>query len=221
MAEEARGEATRKALVVDDHAIVREGLAGILRDEGYVVFEASDGERAVEMASSVRPELVIMDVLMPGMSGIDATERIVTLNPSARVVMLSVADSTDTVRAAMRAGAVGYLTKAAASRAALLDAVRRTSAGQRVFTPAGLLDALVHDSAQLPLSEASPLTAREKEIVTLAAQGAASSAIALALALCRGRSKITSPGYTRSWASPAGRSSPGWQPTTRLIATRG
>jgi DNA-binding NarL/FixJ family response regulator/class 3 adenylate cyclase len=183
VAEEPRDEAAQKALVADDHAIVREGLAGILRDEGYVVFEASDGEGAVEMASSVRPELVIMDVLMPGMSGIDATERIVALDPSAKVVMLSVADSTETVRAAMRAGAVGYLTKAAASRDVLLDAVRRISVGERVFAPAGLLDALVHHSARLPPSESSPLTAREKEIVALAAQGAASSSIAQALAL--------------------------------------
>lgn len=183
MSEETHDDTAVKVMVVDGHAIFREGLAGILRDAGYVVFEAGDGERAVEMASSVRPELVIMDVLMPGMSGIDATEQIVARNPLTRVVMLSMADSAETVRAAVRAGAVGYLTKAAASRASVLDAVRRASAGERVFAPAGLLDALVHDSAQLPPSEAPQLTTREREIIALAAQGAASSAIAVALAL--------------------------------------
>jgi DNA-binding NarL/FixJ family response regulator len=183
VAERTSREGGLKVLVVDDHAIVREGLADMLRDAGYVVFEASDGERAVATASSVQPDLVIMDVLMPGMSGIDATERIVARDPAARVVMLSVADSAETVRAAVRAGAVGYLTKAAASRASLIDALSRASAGERVFTPPGLLDALVHDSAQLPPYQAPLLTAREKEIITLAAQGTANSAIAVALGL--------------------------------------
>lgn len=183
MAEEPPGEAALRVLVVDDHAIVREAVASMARDAGYVVFEAISGEQAVELASSVRPDLVIMDVLMPGMSGIEAAGQIAARHPEARVVMLSVADSAETVRAAMRAGAAGYLTKTAASRATVLDALRRTAAGERVFAPPGLVDVLVRDPALLPRAEATQLTLREKEIITLAAQGVANADIAGALGL--------------------------------------
>src|ERR1700676_2947821 len=161
VAEEARGSIPVKVLVVDDHRILREGVAGMLRAAGYVVFEAGDGEDAVEIASSVRPELVIMDVVMPGMSGIEATEQIVARDPAARVVMLSVADSAETVRAAVRAGAASYLTKAEVSEASLIDAVHKTAAGERVFIPADLVDALVREPARLPQSDAAELTLRE------------------------------------------------------------
>ena len=90
------------------------------------------------MASSQQPKLVIMDVMMPGMSGIDATRRIVAGDPLVRVVMLSRVDSAGTVREAVTAGATGYLTKAAASRASLLDALERALAGEMVFVPADL-----------------------------------------------------------------------------------
>lgn len=183
MAEEAHGNAPAKVLVVDDHPIVREAVAGMLRTAGYLVFEAGDGEDAVEIASSVGPELVIMDVVMPGLSGIEATERIVAQHPATRVVMLSVADSAETVRAAVRAGAASYLTKAEVSEASLIEAARKTVAGDRVFIPASLVDALVREPARLPELDAAELTLREKEIISLVAQGAANSAIATALGL--------------------------------------
>jgi DNA-binding NarL/FixJ family response regulator len=172
-----------KVLVVDDHALLREGVAGVLRGAGYAVFEAGSGDRAVEIAAAVRPQLVIMDVLMPGMSGIEAVERIIDRDPAARVLMLSMADSAETVRAAVKAGAAGYLTKDVASRDTLLDALRRTAAGERVFAPAELIDALVREPAGLPPSDAARLTLREREVVALAAQGAPSAEIAGSLAL--------------------------------------
>ncbi len=182
MADEISHEAVLKVMVVDDHPVVREGLAGMLRQAGYLVFEAGDGRQAVDLASSVRPQLVIMDVLMPGISGIEATERICAQNPAIRVLMLSVADSPEIVRAALRAGATSYLTKAAASKATLLDAVRRTSDGETVFAPAGLVNGLVQASTR-PVQPITWLSLREREIVALVAQGMTNAAIAAALAL--------------------------------------
>jgi DNA-binding NarL/FixJ family response regulator/uncharacterized LabA/DUF88 family protein len=183
VADEKLGEATPTVLVVDHQPIGRQGLAGMLRAAGYTVLEARDGEHAVEIVASDRPELVIMDVLMPGISGIEATERIVTINPATRVLMLAEADSAETVRAALRAGAASYLTKTAATRDFLFDALRRTAAGERVFAPPGLVDALVSESVQPPSASESPLTLREQEIVALIATGAASSYIAAVLGL--------------------------------------
>ena len=183
MAERSSGEAAVKVLVADDHPLFRETIADMLRDAGYAVFEAGDGARAVEMASSHRPELVIMDVVMPGMSGIDAIQRIVARDPSVRVVVLSRVGSAETVRAAVRAGATGYLTKTATSRSSLLDAVDRAFAGEKVFVPDDLWNAVGHGPAPLPPSEASRLTARELEIITLAVEGKASPAIAAELML--------------------------------------
>jgi DNA-binding NarL/FixJ family response regulator/DNA-binding SARP family transcriptional activator len=182
MSEDTPGEAVTKVLVVDDHPAVREGLARILRAAGYAVFEAGDGEQAVDIAAWLQPDLVLMDVLMPGISGIDATERITARDPAPRVLMLSVSDSPETIRAAMQAGAAGYMTKAATSGSFLLEALRRTAAGERVFVPAGLLDDLAEDLGSLP-PDGGRLTAREEAIAALAAKGAANSDIAAVLLL--------------------------------------
>jgi DNA-binding NarL/FixJ family response regulator len=157
----------------------------VLREAGYLVYEASDGEQAVDLASTVRPRLVIMDVLMPGMSGIEATERIRARDPEVRVLALSAADSPETVRAALRAGAISYLTKTIASRDSLLDAVRRTVAGEAVISPDVVTGALLHEDVERPLSGAAHLTLREREIVALVAQGMTNTEIAELLALSR------------------------------------
>jgi DNA-binding NarL/FixJ family response regulator/tetratricopeptide (TPR) repeat protein len=183
--ERQSGKAAVTVLVADDQTLLREMMAGMLRAAGYAVLEAGDGERAVQMAFSHRPELVLMEPVMPGMSGIDATRRIVRDNPAVRVVMLSRADSAETVRDAVRAGAAGYLTKAAASSASLLDALQRAFAGEMVFAPADLRNAANRSVPPLASSRASPqLTARELEIITLAAvAGKASPAVAMELGL--------------------------------------
>jgi DNA-binding NarL/FixJ family response regulator len=170
-------------MVVDDHPIFREALALMLRDAGYAVMEAAGGEDAVEIAVSERPQLVIMDVGMPGLSGIEATRRIMNQTRGVRVLILSAADSAETVRAAVKAGAAGYLTKSAASRASLLDALRRTAAGERIFAPPGLIDALAQEPAQPPDPVSFDLTLREREVVALATQGTANADIAAALGL--------------------------------------
>jgi DNA-binding NarL/FixJ family response regulator/DNA-binding SARP family transcriptional activator len=182
LTEETCGERAIKVLVVDDDRIVLDGLTSILRDAGYAVFQAGSGERALDIAATVRPQLVIMDVLMPGMSGIDATKLITESNPAARVLVMSVADSPEMVRAAVKAGASGYMTKAATSSELLLDALRRTAEGEGVFIPTLLADAVEDESANLPL-DADALTGREREIAALAAKGTANSEIASALAI--------------------------------------
>src|SRR3954451_15155474 len=141
----------------------------ILRDAGYSVFEASDGEQAVRIASSERPEFVLMDVLMPGMSGIEATTRIMLSDHAPRVLMLSAADSRETIRSAVKAGAKGYLTKKAISGRGLIDALRRGATGEWVFVPAELADALTEDREGGP-SNWGLLTAREEQIAMLVAQ---------------------------------------------------
>jgi DNA-binding NarL/FixJ family response regulator/DNA-binding SARP family transcriptional activator len=171
-----------KVLVVDDHSIMREGLARILRDAGYAVFEASDGEQAVRIASSERPEFVLMDVLMPGMSGIEATARIMLSDHAPRVLMLSAADSPETIRAAVKAGATGYLTKTAISGRVLIDALRRAATGEWVFVPAELADALTEDR-EAGRSNWRLLTAREEQIAMFVSEGAANSEVATALSL--------------------------------------
>lgn len=181
MAEQTPAATAVMVLVTDDHPAVREGLAGILRAAGYVVCEAGSGEQAVEIAASLRPNLVLMDVLMPGMSGIEAARQIIARDAAARVLMLTADDSPLTVRAALRAGAAGYLTKAATSGSVLVGAVRRAAAGEAVFVPAGL-SSLGKEREGQPAGR-DALTEREAEIAAFAATGAARNDIAAALAL--------------------------------------
>jgi DNA-binding NarL/FixJ family response regulator/DNA-binding SARP family transcriptional activator len=171
-----------KVLVVDDHPIMREVLASLLRNAGYAVFEASDGEQAIRIASSERPEFVLMDVLMPGMSGIEATARIMLSDQAPRVLMLSAVDSRETIRASVKAGATGYLSKTTTTAMVLIDALRRASTEEWVFVPAELADALAEDREAGPPNW-SLLTAREEQIATLVAEGAPNSEVAAALSL--------------------------------------
>ena len=183
MPKRTRGEDAAKVLVVDDHPILREVIAATLRDAGYLVSEADDGERAVDLASSFQPELVIMDVLMPGMSGIEATERIHAQDPAIRILMLSMIDSPEIVRAALKAGAVNYLNKSTVSMASLLEAVQQALSGETTRPPAELLEAVLQDSAQPPQEVTAHLSSREREIVALVAQGMTNAAIAQVLDL--------------------------------------
>jgi len=115
-----------RVLLADDHAILRQGLAGLLREHGgvEVVGEAADGQQAVEMAVRTRPEVILMDISMPGMSGIEATRRIVATLPQTRVIGLSMHDADDMATAMTKAGAVAYLRKDAGTDA-VLTALRR------------------------------------------------------------------------------------------------
>jgi len=159
-----------RVLLAEDHAVVREGTRGLLdRDpEISVVGEAADGAAVVEMAGRLAPDVVLMDLGMPGMNGIEATRRIVASGPGApRVLILSAYDDEDYVTAALEAGASGYLLKSAHT-AEVVAAIRSVANGQLVLDPSVARHLLGRRSGTGPREELSP---RELDVVRLAAAG--------------------------------------------------
>lgn len=169
-----------RILLVDDHQVVREGLRALLDVEPDfdVVGEATDGFEAVRLTGELGPSLVVMDVGLPGATGVDATKRIAERYPGVRVVMLSMHDDGPTVERALRAGAEGYVLKGAGS-GVLKEAIRVVAAGERYLSP---------EVAEYLLAVAEPnrrpgLTQREREILKLVAEGHTGKQIANLLAI--------------------------------------
>jgi two-component system response regulator DesR len=174
-------------LLVDDQAVVRDGLRVILeaQDDITVVGEAEDGRAAVELARTRRPDVVMMDIRMPVMDGVEATRRIAEAGTDgARVLVLTTFGDDAYVYDALRAGAAGFLLKDAPI-AELSSAIRRAVAGERIVDP-GLAAAALSEGA-------SPLTRREQEVLVAARQHATVAQVAAALHL--------SPGTTRNHLS--------------------
>ena len=174
-----------RILVVDDHPVVRSGLSALLRTiEGLaVVGEASDGESAIAAVEEHRPDVVLMDVRLPGIDGIESTRRIRAVRPEARVLVLTMYDDEATVFTAMLAGASGYLLKDA-EQEEIVRAVRAVAAGEVIFGP-GVAARVIGYFATVPPStkekDAYPfpeLTDREREILDLLAAGDRTVAIA-------------------------------------------
>lgn len=172
-----------RIILADDHRILREGIAAMLRQvpEFEIVGEASDGNETVRLARELRPDLVVTDVSMPGLNGIEAIRRIVEDVPGVRTLCLSVHDEKRLVSAVMDAGASGYLLKDCAFDE-LLRAVRAVLAGQVWISPA-IAGVLMEDyrnrraGATTP-SAFSELTAREREVIQLIAEGCSTREIA-------------------------------------------
>ncbi|MBP2471571.1 DNA-binding NarL/FixJ family response regulator [Crossiella equi] len=158
---------TVRLLVVDDHPVVRDGLTGMLaRDPGFeVLAEAADGETALRLAEQLRPDVVLMDLRMPGLGGVEATRRLTAQGH--RVLVLTTYDTDDDVLPAIEAGATGYLLKDA-SRDELLRAVRATARGEAVLAPS--VAAVLMDRVRRPAP--GPLSPREVEVLGLVAGGA-------------------------------------------------
>ena len=181
-----------RVLVADDHVLYRRGLITELDDADHleVVAEAGSGEEAVESASALTPDVILMDVRMPGIGGIEATRRLVELIPSTRVLMLSVSDDDEDLFEAVKAGAVGYLLKET-SIVDVAEAVRRVAAGHSFVSPqlAGkLLVAFADISRWLEPCERqdrnpAPLTSREVEVLQSMAEGADNCSIGAAVGL--------------------------------------
>jgi DNA-binding NarL/FixJ family response regulator len=179
-----------RILVADDHEVVRRGLCGLLRAEPdwEVCGEASNGREAVEKASQLKPEVVILDVGMPTLNGLEATRQILKTNPQIKVLILTLHDSDQVVQEVLNAGARGFLLKSDAARdlVAAVEALRR---GKIYFTPkvASLVlnGYLRQDGASAPSETRgrSRLTPREREIVQLLAEGKSSKEVAVALGL--------------------------------------
>ena len=174
-----------RVLLVDDHRLITEMLADALgsSDEVEVVGIATSGEDGVAQAKRARPDVVLMDVEMSGISGIEATRQIMQELPDTRVVMLTANDDQGTVLDAMESGAVGYLTKDKTLVDDIVDAVTRAHAGE-IMLPTQLIGRLINSLAQRRREQAERqhiadrLTAREKEILSLIAEGADNKTIA-------------------------------------------
>jgi DNA-binding NarL/FixJ family response regulator len=175
-----------RILVADDHVGFRSGLEALLGTIGgvEVVGSAADGESAVELAAEAQPDVVIMDLNLPGIDGVEATRRIVGTSPHIAVLVLSMYDDDDQVFGALKAGARGYLLKGA-DRAELARAIRGVTSGEAIFGPA-IARRLVAFFAARPVAEPTvfpELTQREREILDLVARGLNNSQITQRLVL--------------------------------------
>jgi DNA-binding NarL/FixJ family response regulator len=172
-------------LIVDDHGIVREGIRSLLRCQAGmdVVGLAATGEQAVRAAQRLRPDVIIMDLVLPILNGIDATKRILTLLPQTKIIVLSACCTSEHVYRALRAGALGYVVKDAAG-SELVSAVRTVSSGKQYLSPA--VAALIsgdHPNETVTRSPLERLSARECEVLHRTVRGYSSVQIALQLSL--------------------------------------
>ena len=171
-----------RVLLADDHHIFREGLRALLvsASDLEVVGEAGDGNEVVAKAAEVRPDVILMDLQLPGLNGVEATRRILASQPKVSVLVLTMFEDTDTVLAAMRAGARGYLLKDTHEEA-LLRSVRAVANGEALFGPAVAERLIQYLAVATPPAEprAFPeLTGRELEVLSLLAQGLTNQAVA-------------------------------------------
>lgn len=179
MVERAQG-AKPLVLIVDDHPMWRQTIATLLQRGGEAseILEAGDGEEAVERASARRPDVVIMDISIPGVDGIEATARITKACPDTRVLVLSSSDDEEQVVDAVRAGATGYLLKTAGP-AEIIDGLRRVCAGELVFPPslARLVVDELRGGRRARTGPLGGLTEREVDVLALMAEGQTNEAI--------------------------------------------
>ena len=177
-----------RVLVCDDHPVYRDGLRMLLGslDGLEVVGVAADGVEAVQQVSELQPDVVVMDLQMPGLNGIEATARMTAEHPHVAVLVLTMYDDDDSVFAAMRAGARGYLLKGAAQDV-IARAVASVASGEAIFGPAVARKVAAYFSGGAPAAapvEAFPqLTPREREVLDLLASGRTNAQIAAALFL--------------------------------------
>jgi len=169
-----------RILVVDDHAIMRDGIRALLGvDENVeIVGEASEGKEAVEKAQQLTPDVIVMDIGMPGMDGLEATRRITKKNPKIKVLVLTQHDNKEYVLSTIKAGAAGYVPKRALG-SDLVSAIHAVHRGDSFLYPSAAT-ALIQSFRQLPRESDAydKLTAREREVLKLIAEGNTSREIA-------------------------------------------
>lgn len=179
-----------RVLIADDHPLFRHGIRALLESTaGFgVVGEASTGEEAIVLATELQPDVILMDVQMPGINGIEATRQILRESPNIRILMVTMFEDDASVFTAMRSGARGYVLKDA-EKGDLLRAIRAVGNGEAIFSPAIATRLIDFFSAPPPaaLGQAFPdLTDREREILNLIAQGLSNIEIAERLVLTHG-----------------------------------
>jgi len=176
-----------RILIADDHPLFRDGLRALLASlpDAEVVGEVATGEEAIAQAAALQPDLILMDIQMPGVNGIEATRRILQTSPHIGVIVLTMFEDNDSVFAAMRAGARGYLLKGA-DQDEILRAIRAVANGEALFSPAVArrLTTFFSSPASSAPSPAFPeLTERELEVLALIAEGYTNTIIAERLSL--------------------------------------
>ncbi|MFC7595451.1 response regulator [Terrabacter sp. GCM10028922] len=182
----AEGDGAIRVVLADDHPVYRDGLAALLGSVGgiEVVATAATGAEAVSAAAEHEPDVVVMDVSMPVLNGIEATRAVTTAHPHIGVVVLTMSEDDATVFSAMQAGARGYLLKGA-NQAEIVRAITAVAGGEAIFGPALARRIADFFAARTPVAESAfpQLTAREREILDLVAAGRSNAQIASTLFL--------------------------------------
>ena len=181
-----------RILLADDHALFRDGVASLLAAWGHeVVGQAGNGDEAIALSDRLRPDLVLMDVRMPGTSGLIATQRIKARCPEVTIVMLTVSEDEDDLFAAIKAGAQGYLLKnlESAQFRSMLEAVGRGEAAITPATAARIIDEFLHPGSHAP-ADPDQLTEREIEVLRLVTAGLRNKEIAARLRISENTAKF-------------------------------